>query len=66
MTVVQEELIANVSETIIARAFNNLVKENDTESLRTLYRLLSLVTQVDIMHSAWSDYIKVHIPRRFS
>ena len=61
MTVVQEELIANVSETIVSGAFNNLVKENDTESLRTLYRLLSLVNQVDIMHSAWSDYIKVRI-----
>jgi len=62
MIVVQEELVANVSETIVAGAFNNLVKENDTESLRTLYRLLSVVNQVDIMHSAWSDYIKVCIP----
>jgi transcriptional regulator of heat shock response len=59
LTVVNQELIANVSERIIVQGFNNLVKEHDVESLRTLYRLLSLVNQVDIIHTAWSDYIKV-------
>jgi transcriptional regulator of heat shock response len=63
LTVVQEELIAHVSETIMERGFNNLVKDNDIDSLRTLYRLLSLVDQVDIMHSAWSDYIKVFLSK---
>jgi hypothetical protein len=59
MEVVQQELISRVCENIIEKGFNDLVKSNDIDSLQTLYRLLSLVHETEIMRTAWAEYIKV-------
>src|SRR5208282_1037985 len=59
MQVVQNELISQVSQNLIDKGFDGLVKSNDVDSLRILYRLLSLVKELEIMRSAWSDYIRV-------
>lgn len=59
MEVVQHELISSISGDLISKGFNSLVKSNDEESLRTLYRLLNLVKEIEVMRTAWSTYIKV-------
>lgn len=61
MEVVQNELITQVAEDIIDKGFDDLVKSDDVDSLRMLYRLLILVKQVDVMRTAWSTYIKVFL-----
>ena len=61
MEVVQNELITQVAEDIIDKGFDDLVKSDDVDSLRMLYRLLNLVKQVDVMRTAWSTYIKVFL-----
>ena len=63
MEVVQQELITRVCENIIEKGFNDLVKSNDIESLQTLYRLLSLVLETEVMRTAWAEYIKVVPPK---
>ena len=60
MQVVQTELISRVSNDLVEKGFDDLVKSNDVSSLRTLYGLLTLVKEVEIMRSAWSDYVKVN------
>jgi cullin 4 len=62
MTVVQYELIGRISEEILKKGFTSLVKENDTDSLRTLYQLLNLVDDIEIMRVAWANYVKVSLP----
>ena len=62
MQVVQNELISQVSENLIDKGFDDLIKSNDVDSLRTLYRLLTLVKETEVMRSAWSEYIKVLSP----
>jgi cullin-4 len=61
MEVCQYELIGRISEDILKRGFTSLVKNNDTESLRTLYRLLNLVEDIEIMRVAWANYVKVSL-----
>jgi cullin 4 len=60
--VVQTELVSRISQDVIDKGFDNLVKANDIKSLRTLYRLLTLVKGVDAMRLAWADYIRVFPP----
>lgn len=59
MEVVQHELISCISVDLVNKGFDGLVKANDEDSLRTLYRLLNLVKEVEVMRTAWSAYIKV-------
>lgn len=59
MEVVQTELISRISEDIIDRGFGSLVKANDIKSLHTLYRLLALIKEFNIVRLAWADYIRV-------
>ena len=61
MNVVQYELIGRISEEILKKGFTSLVKENDTDSLRTLYQLLNLVDDIEIMRVAWANYVKVFL-----
>src|SRR5204863_7497328 len=60
--VVQNELISQVSQNLVDKGFDDLVKSNNMESLRTLYGLLTLVKEIEVMRSAWSEYIKVPSP----
>jgi hypothetical protein len=60
MEVVQQELIADLHEHIIETGFNDLLKTNDIDSLKTLYHLLTLVKKTEVMRTAWAEYIKVH------
>lgn len=62
MEVVQHELITEIADDIVERGFTSLVKSHDIGSLRTLYHLLSLVKEVEVMRTAWSNYIKVSLP----
>ena len=62
MQVVQNELITQVSQNLVDKGFDDLVKSNDVDSLRILYRLLTLVKEVDVMRFAWSEYIRVFPP----
>ena len=62
MDVCQYELIGRISEQILKKGFTSLVKDNDTESLRILYRLLNLVEDIEIMRFAWANYVKVCSP----
>jgi Cullin family len=59
MEVVQQELIADLHEHIIETGFNDLVKTNDIDSLKTLYHLLTLVKETEVLRTAWAEYIKV-------
>jgi cullin-4 len=59
MEVVQQQIISRVSQDLVNKGFDNLVKLDDAESLRTLYRLLNLVKEVEIIRTTWSSYIKV-------
>jgi cullin 4 len=59
MSVVKECLIARDADALIDRSFTDLVKGNDIESLKTLYRLLNLVDKISPMRSKWAQYIKV-------
>jgi hypothetical protein len=65
MEVVQQELISLVCESIIEKGFNDLVKSNDIESLQTLYSLLSMVLETEVMRTAWAEYIKVVSPKSY-
>jgi cullin 4 len=62
MEVTEHELVGRIAEDILKRGFRGLVAEDDILSLRTLYRLLNLVEDIEIMRTAWGDYIKVQEP----
>jgi len=57
MEVVQIDLISRISQEIVTKGFDGLVKSNDIASLRTLYRLL---TETEVMRTAWAGYIRVN------
>lgn len=59
MQVVQNELIAHAAQNIVDDGFDELVKSNDVDSLQILYRLLILVKNVELIRSAWAEYIRV-------
>ena len=59
--VVRDKLISETAEDVIDRGFNDLVKAKDIQSLRTLYRLLSLVKKVEVIRIAWIKYVKVFL-----
>ena len=59
MQVVQTDLISRISEEIVARGFDGLVKSTDITSLRTLYHLLYLVKETEVLRTAWANHIKV-------
>ena len=61
LEVVRDELITNVSQDIVDRGFHNLVQTNNLKCLCVLYSLLKTVKQVDIIRTAWSNYIKARL-----
>ena len=61
MEVVQTDLVSRISQEIVTKGFDGLVKTNDIASLRTLYRLLNLVKETEVMRTAWANYIRVLI-----
>jgi hypothetical protein len=61
MQVMHTELISPIADHIIDRGFSDLVKENDVESLKTMYYLLNLVNDLNVLRTAWAKYIKVCI-----
>jgi hypothetical protein len=58
MQVTEHELIGRIAHDIL-KEFTGLVSRNDVLSLSTLYRLLNLVEDIEIMRTAWGNYIKV-------
>lgn len=59
MEIAQRKLIAEQAGVIVERGFKDMAKGNEVENLRTLYRLLALVKNLDVLRIAWTDYIKV-------
>jgi hypothetical protein len=59
MEVTEHELIGRIAGDILKKEFTGLVSRNDILSLSTLYRLLNLVEDIEIMRTAWGNYIKV-------
>jgi cullin-4 len=59
MEVMHLELISKIAKDIVDRGFTELVKDNDVQSLKTMYYLLDLVKKSDLLRTAWAQYIKV-------
>jgi cullin 4 len=63
MEIVQRQLITETADFLIEKGFRTMANENETSSIRTLYKLLNLVNDLNLLRTAWVDYIKVSTPR---